>query len=366
MVLQSTCELPMPKVRKEEGQNCFGSTSPPRESLSSRLRPSHLFVWWESKLRLPANSGAISVGSICIVVCYRSVSLCGRGGKQKGGKTAHTHFSLLPCRKECLFSENYRVLRWHPSFGMSFSYWHADDTQPECEGCYRPFSFMVRRHHCRDCGGIFCHDCSSKTVIMYHRASPKAKVRICKYCAPYVEARLTEKMEEERAASLERPGIYNEAFVKNFSSTKRILLAPEDAVHAGYRLNRILQRNEALFLASNDLFIHRHQSSNDEQQDDEEDDQDEDAPPKTVRADRVEGNIALAMHSSPATIKDPCMNFPAASAQDCMSILFESAIPVTTIPSFQRLKDSLKSAHHVAINAEPQTLLAVVQPMFYY
>jgi hypothetical protein len=250
---------------------------------------------------------------------------------------------------------------------MSYSYWHADTAQPECEGCYRPFTFTIRRHHCRDCGGLFCHQCSSRAVIMFHRASPKTKVRICKFCVPYVDARLTTKIEEERAASLERPGIYNETFVKNFASTKRVLLAPEDAVHAGYRLNRILQRSEALFLPSNDLFI-RKDETNLNGEDDADNDNDDDAPPKTVRTVLMEGDVRKSLQtSSPATaIKDPQMNFPAACAQDCMSILFDSSIVAATIPSFQRLKDCLTSAHHVAINAEPQSPPAVVQPMFYY
>ncbi|CUF11124.1 zinc finger protein, putative [Bodo saltans] len=197
---------------------------------------------------------------------------------------------------------------------MSFSYWHADKAQPECEGCYKPFTFTVRRHHCRDCGGIFCHQCSSRAVIMFHRASPTTRVRICKFCVAYVDARLTTKIEEERAASLERPGIYNETFVKNFASTKRVLLAPEDTVHAGYRLNRILQRSEALFLPSNDLFIRKDENHNinEAEREDEDGDNDEDAPPKTVRTVFIEGDVRKTLQTSspPTALKDPQMNFP--------------------------------------------------------
>lgn len=253
---------------------------------------------------------------------------------------------------------------------MSFSYWHEDKSQPECEGCFQPFSFTVRRHHCRDCGGVFCHSCSNRAVIMFHRASPKTKVRICKFCVTYVDARLTTKIEEERAASLERPGIYNETFVKNFASTKRVLLAPEDTVHAGHRLNRILRRNEAVFLSSNDLFIRKQENQSgcadgDDNGDSDADD-DDDGPPKTVRAVFMEGDVRKVLQTSSTAFKDPQMNFPAAIQQDCMSVLFDTTVTFSPIPSFQRLKDCLTSAHHVAINAEPQSPPAVVQPMFYY
>lgn len=38
-------------------------------------------------------------------------------------------------------------------------FWMPDEAQPACRNCHRTFSFFVRRHHCRLCGHIFCHDC---------------------------------------------------------------------------------------------------------------------------------------------------------------------------------------------------------------
>ncbi|CAN0212412.1 unnamed protein product, partial [Ectocarpus fasciculatus] len=33
-----------------------------------------------------------------------------------------------------------------------------------CYGCNSPFTMFRRRHHCRVCGQIFCHTCSSNHV----------------------------------------------------------------------------------------------------------------------------------------------------------------------------------------------------------
>jgi len=40
--------------------------------------------------------------------------------------------------------------------------WQQDDKVNECNKCKCSFSMMTRRHHCRSCGHIFCHNCSSK------------------------------------------------------------------------------------------------------------------------------------------------------------------------------------------------------------
>ncbi|XP_066997038.2 early endosome antigen 1 isoform X2 [Anabrus simplex] len=58
--------------------------------------------------------------------------------------------------------------------------WAEDSEVDQCTLCHREFSRLQRRkHHCRNCGQIFCNECSSKTAPI---ASNKKPVRVCDAC----------------------------------------------------------------------------------------------------------------------------------------------------------------------------------------
>ncbi len=40
----------------------------------------------------------------------------------------------------------------------------SDEAVNKCLGCNQPFSVLVRRHHCRSCGRIFCATCAPDAV----------------------------------------------------------------------------------------------------------------------------------------------------------------------------------------------------------
>ncbi|KAI8907950.1 hypothetical protein EDD86DRAFT_208595 [Gorgonomyces haynaldii] len=39
-------------------------------------------------------------------------------------------------------------------------HWKPDHKAPECTLCGQRFTLMLRRHHCRRCGDVFCAECS--------------------------------------------------------------------------------------------------------------------------------------------------------------------------------------------------------------
>lgn len=43
-------------------------------------------------------------------------------------------------------------------------YWMPDSACKECSECGTKFNIIVRRHHCRICGRIFCNACCSLTI----------------------------------------------------------------------------------------------------------------------------------------------------------------------------------------------------------
>jgi len=59
--------------------------------------------------------------------------------------------------------------------------WVEDREAKECMSCKIAFTFVIRKHHCRNCGGIFCSNCSSKkiAILKYGLTEP---VRVCNSC----------------------------------------------------------------------------------------------------------------------------------------------------------------------------------------
>ncbi|EDO14819.1 hypothetical protein Kpol_339p6 [Vanderwaltozyma polyspora DSM 70294] len=45
-----------------------------------------------------------------------------------------------------------------------FAHWQPDEDIRNCLNCSTKFSFLIRKHHCRSCGGIFCASCSDYFV----------------------------------------------------------------------------------------------------------------------------------------------------------------------------------------------------------
>ena len=60
--------------------------------------------------------------------------------------------------------------------------WLPDELCTNCMQCQRPFDLWRWTHHCRDCGGLFCHECSSHRVPSSARDGP-ATLRVCDRCA---------------------------------------------------------------------------------------------------------------------------------------------------------------------------------------
>lgn len=57
--------------------------------------------------------------------------------------------------------------------------WLKDDEATSCKQCEKEFSISRRKHHCRNCGDIFCNNCSSNELALPSYPKP---VRICDSC----------------------------------------------------------------------------------------------------------------------------------------------------------------------------------------
>uniref|UniRef100_A0A452G2M1 RUN and FYVE domain-containing protein 1 n=1 Tax=Capra hircus TaxID=9925 RepID=A0A452G2M1_CAPHI len=57
--------------------------------------------------------------------------------------------------------------------------WLKDDEATHCKQCEKEFSISRRKHHCRNCGHIFCNACSSNELALPSYPRP---VRVCDSC----------------------------------------------------------------------------------------------------------------------------------------------------------------------------------------
>ncbi|ERE68047.1 RUN and FYVE domain-containing protein 2 [Cricetulus griseus] len=57
--------------------------------------------------------------------------------------------------------------------------WLKDDEATYCKQCEKEFSISRRKHHCRNCGHIFCNTCSSNELALPSYPKP---VRVCDSC----------------------------------------------------------------------------------------------------------------------------------------------------------------------------------------
>lgn len=59
--------------------------------------------------------------------------------------------------------------------------WTPDKMITACRGCSKEFSITRRKHHCRNCGQIFCNSCSENMTVLPGNGSGKP-VRVCDAC----------------------------------------------------------------------------------------------------------------------------------------------------------------------------------------
>lgn len=77
-----------------------------------------------------------------------------------------------------------RIYSWSvtDAAGRMADHWVKDEFADQCSGCGIKFTTLIeRRHHCRDCGKVFCARCSSYEAEIT-RLGIHAPVRVCQTC----------------------------------------------------------------------------------------------------------------------------------------------------------------------------------------
>lgn len=89
--------------------------------------------------------------------------------------------------------------------------WIPDSLAEKCYGCHSSFSLVLRRHHCRRCGNVFCDACSSARIPLVS-AGFFTPVRVCEKCC--VAARKAHaKMVEEQQQQQQNQQVEDESYL---------------------------------------------------------------------------------------------------------------------------------------------------------
>ena len=78
----------------------------------------------------------------------------------------------------CLLSRENQMLQVKQS-NIQSRKWTNDSETTNCSSCVKQFSITVRKHHCRNCGGVFCAECTENTANVPSFKKPQ---RVCEIC----------------------------------------------------------------------------------------------------------------------------------------------------------------------------------------
>lgn len=72
--------------------------------------------------------------------------------------------------------------------------WMPDTSANTCLNCNSSFTLLTRRHHCRNCGKIFCNECCSEKMLLPHLGKNELE-KVCNNCKLIVELLMKAKSE---------------------------------------------------------------------------------------------------------------------------------------------------------------------------
>jgi hypothetical protein len=85
-------------------------------------------------------------------------------------------------------------------------HWVPDEAAKKCQSCAGDFSHFNRRHHCRNCGEVFCDKCSQGRIALTTDDNAPL-VRVCDRCMAEVSQRLSMAQEAaKRSATVQSHG----------------------------------------------------------------------------------------------------------------------------------------------------------------
>lgn len=169
----------------------------PLETVTRCEAESSVFTFWAKssvdidprRIRLQSNSYTTS--TILDTVTAATVQLKEMGGNRIRGSVDTGKPSEQATEKKKGFGDWMNLIK--PG-NEEKDHWVPDEAVTKCTACGTDFGAFVRRHHCRNCGDVFCDKCTQGRIALTadEQAQP---VRVCDRCMAEVSQRLSNAKE---------------------------------------------------------------------------------------------------------------------------------------------------------------------------
>ncbi|CAA2968514.1 FREE1 [Olea europaea subsp. europaea] len=152
---------------------------------------SSTFAFWSKssvdfeprRIRLQSNS--YTTNTILDTVTAATVQFKEMGGRSRPSETPK--IVEQPTEKKKGFADWMNKIK---PVNEEKDHWVPDEAVTKCTGCGTDFNAFVRKHHCRNCGDIFCDKCTQgRTALTADDNAPV--VRVCDRCLAEVSRRLS-------------------------------------------------------------------------------------------------------------------------------------------------------------------------------
>eukprot|EP00250_Pteridium_aquilinum_P032857 c4813_g1_i1 orf=266-2470(-) len=166
--------------------------------------PSVFTFWAKSAVdvearRIRLQSGSYTTNAILdtlTAACVQFSEMVGKDGtldSSKASNDADKNVDVGLEKKKPNFV-NWVSLRNRQAGPEEKQHWVPDEAVSKCSACSNDFGAFLRRHHCRNCGDVFCDKCThGRTALTAEEDAPI--VRVCDRCLAEVTQRLSNAKE---------------------------------------------------------------------------------------------------------------------------------------------------------------------------
>ncbi|KAA8532005.1 hypothetical protein F0562_006853 [Nyssa sinensis] len=201
------CQIGLDGIQILDPATCRTLRIYPLETVTRwEVLDSHIFAFWAKssidieprRIRLESNS--YTTNNILDTVTAATIQLKEIGARSKPSDSLNV--SEQPSEKKKGFADWMKI---KPVDEEKY-HWVPDEAVTKCTDCGSDFGAFVRKHHCRNCGDIFCDKCTQGRIALTadEHAQP---VRVCDQCLAELQEEMDKNFKISTGLKSDRSGM---------------------------------------------------------------------------------------------------------------------------------------------------------------